>query len=194
MCNKLISLAYQCELKSSLKAVLVCLADHASAQNRNRCWPSIARIARRTGLKPRTVQYALKEMEREGHITRYFQSGATTQYLVHPRISCTPATPAPVQNKPRNPAKEGMDPRKICGETPKNPKTNPDLAVPAIEEKPQRLSLWEGAKPIGDFAPLVLARLSNLPKGTSSSGTDGGQQPNERRRSTSPFKHGLPDY
>lgn len=51
------------ELSSSQRIVLLAICDYANAQT-GQCWPSHATLARLTGLSPRTVQKAVRELHR----------------------------------------------------------------------------------------------------------------------------------
>jgi DNA-binding transcriptional ArsR family regulator len=125
MSNRLINLAYKCDLNSSAKAVIIFLADQVrEKKDRDKCYPSVETIARNTGLSPRTVRYKLKELEEAGHITRHFRSDNSTLYQVHPGKGCTPAKAAGVQHSPATPANDDKNPCNRRRETFMNPKKN----------------------------------------------------------------------
>lgn len=82
----------------SHKLVLLSLADHAN-QETSKCWPSVPRMARRTGVSKRQVQRCIKELELAQHITVLLRRGESSIYFVHPRPEVTldsvsPATSA----------------------------------------------------------------------------------------------------
>ncbi|CAB4185931.1 Helix-turn-helix domain containing protein [uncultured Caudovirales phage] len=53
----------------STRMVAIALADYANTDT-GHCWPSIANLARRSGLSLRQVQRCLREIETEGWIER----------------------------------------------------------------------------------------------------------------------------
>lgn len=63
------------------RAVLTVLVLHTDPAGL--CWPGQERIAKRTGLSRRTVNYALKELEALGLIKRRSNPPASTRYTVH---------------------------------------------------------------------------------------------------------------
>lgn len=67
--------------------VLGCLAHHAYKRSEE-CWPSSARLAELTGLSPRSVFRALRDLEEAGHIERNPTPGKSTRY----RLQSTRAT------------------------------------------------------------------------------------------------------
>jgi len=110
---KLISMAFEVEaLKATPRFVLVALAEHAD--DKGRCYPSIARLARRTGLSERAVQSSIKRLCAAGFINVELNAGkrGTNVYVLrlipageappqelhpeaaapHPRGKCTPLT------------------------------------------------------------------------------------------------------
>jgi hypothetical protein len=58
--------AFQQAVQGPAKAVLIVLADHVDQDGW--CWPAVARLCFRSGFAVRTVQMALRQLEREGHI------------------------------------------------------------------------------------------------------------------------------
>lgn len=60
------------------KYVLLALAERADRHDWS-CYPSVADLARRTSLTPRTVQRALDRLEAEGAITRGRYAGAKSR-------------------------------------------------------------------------------------------------------------------
>ena len=53
----------------STRMVAVALADYANTDN-GHAWPSVANLARRSGLSTRQVQRCLRQIERDGWIER----------------------------------------------------------------------------------------------------------------------------
>lgn len=84
MCVKRMNEAFDTNLKPTPRLVLLALADHVNAKRpQSGCWPSIDRLCRRTGLAERTIQSALKDLEKSGHISRKRRKNKTTLYFVH---------------------------------------------------------------------------------------------------------------
>lgn len=105
----LMSAIWPLEMDSTPKFVLLSLADQAN--DSGECWPSVANLAKRTGLSERTVQYAIKQLVADGRITISERAGRSTIFTVqtpatvappneiHPRSHCTPP-PQPVHPTP----------------------------------------------------------------------------------------------
>lgn len=83
-------------LPPTARLVAYMLADHHNDAT-GRCDPSVSLLVEETGLGERTIQVALRALEKEGHLTRRQRPGSTPLYVLHPRSSCTPAAPAPPQ-------------------------------------------------------------------------------------------------
>lgn len=88
-------------LPPSEKLVLLALADWA--QDDGRCWPSIAKVAAKSGVSERTVQRMLREAEKAGLLTRKENMGKGCEYTLTPRHSVTPDNMAPVTNETETP-------------------------------------------------------------------------------------------
>lgn len=94
MSVRLIQAAFQTELESTEKFVLVALADFADDDGR--CFPSIATLGKRTGHSRATIFRALAALETAGHIIRNVRPGKGTVYIVHPSHVETGPTVGPV--------------------------------------------------------------------------------------------------
>ena len=77
------------------RLVLVALADWAN--ERGECWPSMPRIAEKTGVDVRTARRVMKRLEDGGHITTDRRLGKGILYTVHPgqAVPRTQSTPTP---------------------------------------------------------------------------------------------------
>lgn len=84
------------------KLVLLALADWANEDGK--CWPSIAKIAAKTGCGERTVQRALREAETRGILARHENKGKGCVYTINPRHCGTPATKSPPSDRRQTPA------------------------------------------------------------------------------------------
>lgn len=67
MAIEILALAWDVALPPARKLVLLALADHADAKTR-KCWPSVQRVAERTGLTERSVQQQLAGLREAGFI------------------------------------------------------------------------------------------------------------------------------
>ncbi len=85
----------------SEKLVLLALADWANDEGY--CYPSIAKVARKTGVSERTVQRVLRDAETAKLVERVEVIGKGCKYRLTPRHSVTPDTVAPVTNATETP-------------------------------------------------------------------------------------------
>ena len=80
----------------STRMVAVALADYANTDN-GQAWPSVANLARRSGLSTRQVQRCLRQIERDGWIERQPDTHrlGTTLWIWRKRIGVgvTPTSP-----------------------------------------------------------------------------------------------------
>jgi DNA-binding transcriptional ArsR family regulator len=81
---KLMAAAWDSNIPSTEKMVLLCLCDFADDDGRN-CYPSIATIAKKTSKNERTVQRALRLLEDAKILTSNGRSGTSTNYQINPR-------------------------------------------------------------------------------------------------------------
>lgn len=123
MSIQLMTAAWQAELPSGPKFVLISLCDQSNDDGV--CWPSIATIAERCSMGERTVQMHIQSLEREGYLSRKERSGTSSLIRINPRRFCTPAESAPPQELHPTPAESAPHPRKICGGPPQNLHPNP---------------------------------------------------------------------
>ena len=87
MSIKLLSAAWDLDIGSTEKMVLMCLCDFANEQGI--CWPSVATICRKTSKSERTVQSALKWLKDEGFYRLDGYHDKTPLYRLDPRKICT---------------------------------------------------------------------------------------------------------
>jgi DNA-binding MarR family transcriptional regulator len=102
MSIKLMTAAWQYPgMNPGQKLVLLALCDNASDEGL--CFPSVATIAGKCSMAPRTVQAHLTHFESIGLMTRHERPGRSTIYMLsvdalsHPGNFCTPAESAPPQ-------------------------------------------------------------------------------------------------
>lgn len=103
------------EVHGAARMVLLCIADHANAQGH--AWPTRARIARRTGLDPKTVYVALLALEAGGWVAmegRHFvlvESGPTPDDRVsHPTTESGPTPDSRVSHPVEQTCESGLSP------------------------------------------------------------------------------------
>lgn len=74
--------AFSQPVMGAAKAVLIVLSDHVDMDGW--CWPTVARIGFRSGLAERTVQMALRQLERDGliHTEAGVGRGRVSRYRV----------------------------------------------------------------------------------------------------------------
>ena len=109
MSVKLMAAAWDLDIGSTEKMVLMCLCDFASDGGGN-CWPSIATLARKCSKSERTVQGSIRWLEEHGYLKTHDQLGKRRDYTLDPRRICTPAKAAPVQKKTKTPAESAPKP------------------------------------------------------------------------------------
>jgi hypothetical protein len=110
---------------------MLALADHADDEGR--CYPSVARIAQRTGLSGRAVQTNIRSLIELGYIKVTIGGGKGNSNLYF--ISANPAAIAPDTLQEMHPA--GNAPRSICTPNPAADAPNPaaDAPEPSVTTK-----------------------------------------------------------
>lgn len=112
MSIRLMNAAWDLPLEPASKLLLLSLADQSNDEGA--CWPSVATIAKRTGLSERSVRYHFDALEKAGHLTRHERAGRSNWFTVHPRQADTPATVAPLQQLQPTPATVADHPCNPC--------------------------------------------------------------------------------
>lgn len=122
----------QSEAAGNTRLVLLVLADRANEQGE--CWPSIADLCRRTKASERTVQAALRELEKLGEIEVDYNSGqrGSNRYRITIEASSKEAKPTPAKSAP--PAK--IAPPQISHPTPADsaPESIKNLSLESTHE------------------------------------------------------------
>lgn len=105
----LMTAAWQLELPTTEKMVLLALAD--AANDAGVTWIAVASrkagkmdLMHKCSLSERALQGAIKRLVDGGHVTREERSGKGVIYTVHPRSKCAPAANAPPQQTTQTPA------------------------------------------------------------------------------------------
>jgi hypothetical protein len=87
------SIAWDADLPLAEKAVLLCLCDHANDDGE--CWPSMARVARRSSMSERTAQRAIKGLRDKGILSWDDAPGRSHKFSIDPRQLVTPDNLSP---------------------------------------------------------------------------------------------------
>ena len=108
MSVKVMALVWEADLPPMEKLVLLALAD--CANDEGRCWPSAPTLAKKSGQCERTVRKCIRSLIASKHLSEEQRSGTSTIFTVHPCISCTPASRAPLQEMHSTPASRAPKP------------------------------------------------------------------------------------
>jgi hypothetical protein len=98
---RLMSEIWQMTMPPAEKLVFLALAD--AANDEGLCWPSIATVARKSGLSERSVQRAIRDFQSRKWLRREEVIGKGCKYYLTPRHSVTPDTVSPVTNETPTP-------------------------------------------------------------------------------------------
>ena len=94
------------------RLIMLALADHADDEGK--CYPSIARLCRRTGLKERAVQNNIRSLAAQGYLTIILGGGRNNSnlYIVSgkPRIKCPPHNMHPASDDTETPHLTTLNP------------------------------------------------------------------------------------
>lgn len=101
------------------RLILLALADHAD--DSGRCYPSMGRLSRRTGLSERAIQTNVKKLTATGYLTvvtgggkghanLYFVSANPSVAEDKPRSICTPQEMHPAAGAPQTPQQVPVNP------------------------------------------------------------------------------------
>lgn len=138
------------------KLVMLALAD--CANDEGWCWPSIATIARKSGVCERSVQRAIRKAENVGLIEQRVETlGRGCKYRIDPRHTVTPGTQSPVTESHRTPDTVSPDPRHTVTLTIKEPSTTTKVEkAPAV--KPEHvIEAWNA---MADQSGVHKARMT----------------------------------
>jgi Helix-turn-helix domain len=132
MSIKIMSLIWDNAYQSTDKLVFLALAD--CANDEGIAWPSIATIARKTGVSERTVQRSIRVGEVSGLIRRTEVKGKGCRYTLTPRHSVTPDKVSPATNETETPDTVSPHPRHSVTQTVIEP------SVTVIDDKSSKRS------------------------------------------------------
>jgi hypothetical protein len=141
----LMAAAWELEIASTDKLVLLALADNAN--DAGCCWPSMATIARKCGLKERATRIAMRRLESAGYVTSVDRTGTSRLYTVNPGIKCPPASNAPRHEVPVTPALDAPKPSRTTissTKTSSSPKKRTRTAVEIVVPDWVPADAWNG--------------------------------------------------
>lgn len=169
MSIKLMSLAWDADLPLAEKAVLLCLCDHANDDGE--CWPSMARVARRSSMSERTAQRAIKGLRDKGILSWDDAPGRSHKFSIDPRRIVTPDNLSPPTNKTKPPTQ--------CHPTPDtvSPKPSRTIKEPSKNNrvvKPESVTaeVWQDFLQVrkAKKAPLTPTAFKNIEEQASKAG------------------------
>lgn len=82
------TLAWATDLPAGDRLVLLALAD--CANDEGHCWPGLASLSQKTGMCKRSLQEAMRMLDKGRHITRTENPGKGMNYVVHPVAKSAP--------------------------------------------------------------------------------------------------------
>ena len=89
------SIAWDMDIPSTEKMVLLCLCDYADDNGRS-CYPAISTLAKRTSKNARTVQRALRWLEKSKICDSHERAGTSTDYTLNLAAFVTPDKMSPL--------------------------------------------------------------------------------------------------
>ena len=116
----LMTAAWALPLGSTDKLTLLALADWSNAEGR--CWPSMAKLAAKSGLTDRALRTAVGRLCAAGHLTRTDVPGKGVNYTVHPGTSFPPELASPRNETSSTPERRSAN---TLGNTSKRVKATP---------------------------------------------------------------------
>lgn len=148
MSLKLMAAAWEANIPSTEKMVLLCLCDFAS--DTGVCWPAVKTIAGKCSMSDRTVQGAIKRLRELGYCTWNDTPGKPHQFRLDPRKICTPEESAPPKNLQQTPEESAPKPLKEPSRT--NQPRARKAPIPA-DWKPAPFTLGSESRKVVDGWP-----------------------------------------
>lgn len=108
MSIRLMAAAWDLDIPSTEKMVLLCLCDFSN--DSGVCWPSVPTIAKKCSKGDRTVQAAIQWLRDNGYCSWDETPGKPHRFTLNPRKICTPAETAPPQELRATPAEVADEP------------------------------------------------------------------------------------
>lgn len=156
------------DLSSTHKLVLLALADWANDEGL--CWPSINRLAVKSGLTSRSVQKSIRALEETGFIKREEVTGKGNRYWIS--IPLNDVHPCPTFTPPLNDVHPTPEPRspntsEIHQNTPKDMSSDDDLSVHDVVDAWNDLAADRGLPKVSKVTEArrrqVQARIKEYP-------------------------------
>ncbi len=122
------SLVWALDLPTGEKIVLLALADQAN--DNGHCWPSMALIAKRSGMTTRGAQSIIKRLETIGHLHRVQVIGKGCNYYIHPRTSFTPERRSPPKQTALTPERRSPKPSRTISIDRESVRASFDFVLP----------------------------------------------------------------
>lgn len=132
MSIKVMSAVFELEgMSPTHKLILLCLADHAD--DAGRCYPSVSRLVKKSGLSERAVRKNVRELEAAGLLRIEENAGPKGCNVYH----VTPAPRAPLHEMP--PAPDAPPPCTTCTPTPAPRAPEPSVTInqPSLLAQPE---------------------------------------------------------
>lgn len=146
MSVRIMAAIWETALEPTDKLVILALAD--CANDEGLCWPSIATVARKSGVSERSVQRAIRKAEGAGILTRTEVKGKGCKYVLHPRHTVTPDTQSPPTECHHTPDTVSPKPSRT---------TKPKKDKPSLGKRPTRLP--------ANFAPIMSGKTAAVVAG-----------------------------
>jgi hypothetical protein len=126
---RIIGDVFDLSLASTDKLVLLAIANYAD--DRGRCWPSVATLVKKTGLSERAVQGSVLKLQSGGHLEVIRMPGRSNVFVIH-----TPAAGAGTPARRAPPPPQQVHPTPAAGApiTVKDPSFEPSKTLKS--EKP----------------------------------------------------------
>lgn len=101
MAIALMTAVWKLEIAATEKMVMLALADWANEQAQ--CWPSMAQLAKKSGLTDRSLRAIVGRLVEARLLTRVENIGKGVFYTIHPGTCCPPETASPRNETSRTP-------------------------------------------------------------------------------------------
>lgn len=98
---------WRLDVPTTDKMVLLALADWSNEEGA--CWPSMAQLAKKSGLTDRSIRASVGRLVTMGHLTRHEVAGKGVHYTVHPGTTFRPARGSPRNEVPNTPERHSAN-------------------------------------------------------------------------------------
>lgn len=124
---------WRLDIPTTDKMVLLALADWSNEEGA--CWPSMAQLAKKSGLTDRAIRAAVGRLVSMGHLTRHEVAGKGVHYTVHPGTTFRPARGSPRNEVPNTPERPSAN---TSGTTKPTSEAKASSVVRVTPAKPKR--------------------------------------------------------